>query len=255
MNVLVLFDGSGCVSEAAKDMGFNVKTLDILPLPHIDLPIDIMNFMPRMLNGFVPDFIWASPPCETWSIKTAMKGGGNMYWETIKTNNKVSDIVPRGNFDADKRLKFPERIKAKQYLHTRLLEKTVQIIDYYDNINPSLVWCIENPASGFMRHYLKNIKDGYVENVTTYCKYGSPYRKETSIFSNLKLALDWCPRKTKSGTNTCHHTDSFALRWDHKRQPIDQIIPQSYLERSTIPDQLCKSILKSVEVDWYNKRG
>ena len=76
MKVLVLFDGSGCISKAAKEQGHDVRSLDILPLPHIDYPIDILDFKPSLLGDWIPDMIWGSPPCETFSIKTAMKGGG-----------------------------------------------------------------------------------------------------------------------------------------------------------------------------------
>lgn len=247
MRILVLFDGSGCVSKAAKESGHDVRSLDILPLPHIDYPIDILDFKPEMLGDWVPDMIWGSPPCETFSIKTAMKGGGNMYWETIKLFNRVQGIMPRENFDADKRLKFPERINTKRELHTSFVRKMVEIINYYQAINKSLVWCLENPATGFMRYYLMTLKNGIIENKTTYCQYGSPYRKETSVFSNIKLNLKWCPKNHKNNPNPCHHTDSFALRWDHKRQSLDQIIPQSYLERSSIPHDLCLEVVRQVE--------
>ena len=247
MRVLVLFDGSGCISKAAKELGHDVRSLDILPLPHIDYPIDILDFKPQLLNGWVPDMIWASPPCETFSINTAMKGGGNMYWETFKIDGKVYSITPRVNFDVDKRLKYPERINSKRELHAKLVDKTVKIIKHYERINKHLVWCIENPASGFMKFYLREKYSRIIENVTTYCKYGSPYRKETNIFSNIRLNLKWCGIKRKDGKNSCHHTDSFALRWDHNKQSIDQIIPKSYLERSSIPHNLALEVIQQAE--------
>lgn len=243
INVLVFFDGGGGVSFTAKELGFNVKTLDILKLDHIDLPIDIMDFNPSMLPGFIPDVIWASPPCETFSILTAMKGGGNMYWETIKTKGLVSEITPRANFMTDKRLKFPERITEKRIQHSDFVNKTIKIINHYEIINPNLIWFVENPATGFMKHYITKLKYGIVVNKTTYCKYGAMYRKETNIFSNISLDLKWCPRKYKNNNNDCHHTDSFSLRWDKNKQTDGVVIPKTYLERSTIPKDLCVDIL------------
>jgi len=239
--ILVLFDGSGCISKMAKNLGYHVKSLDILNLDHIDIPIDILQFNPEDINGFIPDVIWASPPCETWSIVTAMKGGGNRYWESIKLNGKVVDIKPRTNFTIDKRLKYPDRIIRKRITHTDILIKTVDIINHYQVQNPNLIYFIENPATGYMRFYLKKLIPTFYENITTYCKYGSQYRKETSIFSNLKLNLKWCPKKSK--TNTCHHSDTFQQRYDHKKQPKGVVKHKSYLERSSIPDKLCKDIL------------
>lgn len=246
LKVLVLFDGCGCVSKEAKALGHDVKALDILPLNHIDLPMNILDFKPELLGEWIPDVIWASPPCETFSIKTAVKGGGNLYWETEKRFGHVSFIKPRENFDIDKRLKYKDRITAKRELHTSLVDKTVDIINHYEKINPNLIWCIENPASGFMRYYLMKQKLGINENLTTYCKYGSPYRKETSIFSNIQLELGWCPKKSKKNPDHCHHTDSFAIRWDKNKQPEGTIVPKSYLERSNIPNKLCRDILIQV---------
>jgi len=247
IKVLIFFDGLGCVSRAALKLEFDTRTLDILSLEHIDLPIDILDFDIDMLNGFVPDFIWASPPCETFSMLSAMKGGGNPYWETIREKNKVVAIAPRTNFSIDRRLKFPERITAKRELHTRYLIKTIKIINDYLKINPNLIWCIENPASGLMKYLIPNIQTGVITNLTTYCKYGSSYRKETAIFSNMKFDLHWCGKKYKNGKNTCHHTDSLHRRFDGRKQKDGVVVNRTYLEKSSIPESLCIEILSQVQ--------
>lgn len=250
--VLVLFDGSGCISKTLKMMGFDVRTLDILPLEHIDLPIDIMDFVPSMLNGWVPDMIWASPPCETFSIVTARKGGGNLYYQTIKVKGKVTNIYPRNDFKSDKRFKklSDEQIKTlkakvweKQNQHLGFVQKTVEIIEYYSKVSSNLVWFIENPASGFIRHQLKGLFDYMVENKTTYCMYGSEYRKETSVFSNVKLNLKYCPKHKKGVTDLCGgHKDNLVQRYDDKAQAKGVVTKSTYLERSSIPEKLCMDI-------------
>ena len=247
MRILVLFDGNGCVSKALRKMGHDVRTLDILSFEHINYAMDILLFEISMLDGWIPDTIWASPPCETFSIVTGVKGGGNLYWETVKIKGKVDHILPRTNFSTDKRLKFPERITTKRELHTRLLIKTIKLINQVLKSNPNLIWCIENPASGFMKHYIPNIQTGVIPNVVTYCKYGSSYRKETNIFSNVKLNLEWCPTKHKRNNNTCHHTDSLHRRNDHRKQKDGVVIPKTYLERSAIPTKLCEEIFTQIE--------
>ena len=194
MKVLVLFDGDGCVSKSLKKMGHEVMTSDILDLPHIDYPVDILKFDPLsfMMKGFIPDAIWASPPCETWSIMTAVKGGGNMYWETIKNGyNRVIDITPRLDFSTDKRLSNPKRITERRIEHVNYLKRTVSIIQFFHKYNPRLTWIIENPQTGFMKFYIDKLIDGVIHNKTTYCMYGTRYKKATNLFSNIELNLKW----------------------------------------------------------------
>jgi hypothetical protein len=235
-NVLVLFDGNGCVSNPLKELGYNVITSDILHLSHIDIPVDIMNFNPTSVS-VIPDIIWASPPCETWSIKTAMKGGGNMYWETIKERKKVVNIVPRTNFLVDKRLKFPTRITNKRITHTNYLKQTANIILFFQTLNPNLVWFIENPQTGFMKFYIDTLFDNVIHNKTTYCLYGTSYKKATNIFSNIKLDLKWC-------SDPDHHRDCFSKRWDENKQKFNDGFPETYLDRSLVPTLLVESIFK-----------
>lgn len=255
--VLVLFDGSGCISKTLKQMGFDVRALDILPLNHIDLPMDIMDFVPQLLGDWVPDMVWASPPCETFSIVTARKGGGNLYYQTIKVNGKVTNIYPRNDFKSDKRFKklsddqikvLKAKVWEKQNQHLGFVQKTVEIIEYYTKLNPEFIWFIENPASGFIRHQLKGLFDHMVENKTTYCMYGSEYRKETSIFSNIQLYLFYCPKHRKGITDLCGgHKDTLVQRYDNKAQEKGVVKKSTYLERSSIPEKLCMDIFNQAK--------
>lgn len=250
--VLVLFDGYGCISKTLKQMGFDVRSLDILPLEHIDLPINILDYTPSMLGNWVPDIIWASPPCETFSIVTARRGGGNLYYQTIKMNGKVTNIYPREDFSSDKRFqKFSDeqrkeiksKISSKQVQHLEIIRKTVEIIEYYSKLNPNFIWFIENPASGFIRHQLKNLFNNMFENKTTYCMYGSEYRKETSIFSNLQLNLKYCPKHIDGVTDLCGgHKDNLIQRYDDRSQEKGVVKKSTYLDRSSIPEKLCMDI-------------
>ena len=70
--MLELFAGSCEVSSAARLMGFEVFAVDIQPFPKVDLVKDI-----NKLNlgdvPFVPDVIWASFDCTTYSIAAISK--------------------------------------------------------------------------------------------------------------------------------------------------------------------------------------
>tara|TARA_R110000850_G_scaffold234095_1_gene359083 strand:- start:1862 stop:2362 length:501 start_codon:yes stop_codon:yes gene_type:complete len=63
-----------------------------------------------------------------------------------------------------------------------LVDKTLEIIEYFKQGNPNLIYFIENPATSRMKDYIK--MDSVV---VSYCKYADwGYRKDTRIWSNVK---------------------------------------------------------------------
>jgi site-specific DNA-cytosine methylase len=222
MKVLELFAGSRSIGKVAESMGSEVWSCDISEFEGINDIGDIRNFDYSKVP-FIPDVIWASPPCESWSIACAASGG-NVYWETVRDGRKTVGIKPREDFSGTSSCKVwknPELVKQVRDMYVALLEKTFEIIEYY---KPK-VWFIENPV-GYMRFYVKD-RVPYT-NMTSYCQYGFPYRKNTNIFSNVKLDLKQCICETKHK----------AISDVHK----------SYYERSKIPNELCLSIMKQTEI-------
>jgi len=67
MKVLELFAGSKSIGKVAEKYGCEVFSVDIHDFKGIDLVVDILD-MVRSDIPFVPDFIWASPPCPTHSV-------------------------------------------------------------------------------------------------------------------------------------------------------------------------------------------
>lgn len=234
MKVLELFAGSRSIGKAAESLGFEVFSCDIEPFDGIDYVGNILEFDISKVP-FQPDIIWASPPCEKWSLACGVKGG-NIYWETIKKNGKAVGIKPRENFDVNARysiLKNPEKVAQERNLHIGILEKTLQI---FDQIKPK-VFFIENPL-GFMRFYL----DGKIEhqNFATYCRYGYPYRKPTNIFSNIPLELMAC-----AIGEGCHSNNLYTRGTTNKIR--EKSVVQTYYERSKIPERLCVEILNQAK--------
>jgi len=127
-----------------------------------DIKLDILDWRYQELPPSYFDAIHASPPCTQYSKART----------TAKT--------PRDLDGADK-----------------LVQKTLEIIAY---LNPS-VWIIENPFTGLLktRPCMEPIE--HLMRVITYCKYGSPYRKSTSIWSNLEDK--WRPLPPCTRYNPC----------------------------------------------------
>ena len=231
MKVLELFAGSRSIGKAAEKLGYEVFSVDIENFEGINYVVDILNFDYSKVP-FIPDIIWASPPCEKWSLACGVEGG-NIYWESIKEHGKTVGIKPRENFNVTAKytiLKTPKKVEDERNLHISILNKTLEIIDHY---KPA-AYFIENPF-GFMRFYLKD-KVGHI-NECTYCQYGYPYRKPTNIFSNLKLELKHC----KIGAG-CHSNNLYNRGKSNKSR--EKSIVKTYYERSKIPSELCSFLMK-----------
>ena len=65
MNLLELFSGSQSVGKVARDLGFNVISLD---LKNADINCDILEWDYKQFDRNHFQFIWSSPPCTEYSI-------------------------------------------------------------------------------------------------------------------------------------------------------------------------------------------
>lgn len=157
--ILELFKGTGSVGKVFKKNGWKVISLDIEEKFNPDLRFDILDWDYKTLP-VIPDFIWASPPCNTFS--------------TLAHKLKERDT------------KTAEPKSERARIGTRILYKTIEIIEFFKNQNPNLKFVIENPK-GMMRQD-KSIKP-MIRSTTLYCLYGDKRRKPTDFFSNFELEL------------------------------------------------------------------
>jgi hypothetical protein len=196
-----LFKGTGSVGNVAKKLGFDVVSLDFDPIYTPDIETDILKWDYKKWaedNNFYPSYIWASPPCNTFSILAYPLKERN-----IKTAEPKSDRAKEG---------------------TKILHKTLEIIDYFKSKNPDLLYTIENPR-GMMRLDKKMLKLPNKET-TLYCLYGDFKKKPTDFWSNFKMNLD-------TETKQC------------KNKTIGVQDLKTIEERYSIPSKLIKRILNS----------
>lgn len=211
MKVLELFAGSRSIGRAAESLSMDVFSSDINAFDGIDYVVDILDFDVEKVP-FVPDIIWASPPCTTYSIAAISH-----------------------HRDGQK----PLTLFAEKSDH--MIAKVHDIIDHFTAINADLKYFIENPR-GMLRKM--DFMKRHDRRCIMYCQYGDTRMKPTDIWTNHAHSLfnpnGWIPRKQcYNGNVHCHHEDA-----PRGSSTGTQGIKGNY-NRSKIPTQLCLEILQS----------
>jgi len=210
LKIFELFKGTGSVGKIANKLGLDVVSLDFEEKYEPDILTDILDWDYTKWakdNNFKPDLIWASPPCNTYSPLAY----------PLKERNPKTAVA------------YSKRAK----IGTKILYRTLEIIDYFIKLNPNLLFVIENPK-GMMRND-KKIKKLEIDT-TTYCAYGDFKRKLTDFFNNLPNGLDL------KEVAPCPNPD-IIIRVD-KLKTIE--------ERYSIPANLIKDILNKMINSYEN---
>ena len=203
--------------ENKNDHFINLNLADYSRMFGNNILFDTLDKLPK------PDLIIASPPCESWSVASAM-WGGNASWkqETGAINRELSKFTVRSRKDYD----LPHvQFKYDRSFFNRVngelcIYNTIEIIKRY---KPK-VYVIENPASSRIWHYINDILSFAIpfDNLAHYNCYGYPLKKPTRFKSNINLHLK-------------HDQQSKALQqWGD--------FAKNYNERSNIPLELIKDI-------------
>lgn len=203
MKVLELFAGSRSIGKVCDELGHEVFSSDWTPFDGIDYAVDINQFDTSKVP-FIPDMIWASPPCTTFSVASIGK-----HW------------------DMNRRPKTEDALMGLQ-----ILKKTIDLIDHFRTLNPHLIWYIENPRGMMRRMDAFNILP-HIRQTVTYCQYGDTRMKPTDIWTNN---YDWNPRPACKNGMSCHISAPRGSRTG------TQGLKGSYV-RSQIPYDLCKEIV------------
>lgn len=218
MRVLELFCGTKSFSKVAIARGHDVFTVDNDPQHNPNLCIDILDLTSQMIieRFGVPDIIWASPPCTTFSVASI-----HHYWIKGKPKNE------------------------KTLLGLKIVEKTIQLIK---ELNPKF-FIIENPR-GMLRK--QDIMVGLHRDTVTYCQYGLVYQKATDLWNNLHIAF----KPMCSPNSPCHvrapRGSTYGIQGVRQERAgyhrdSRYSMSRDKIKRAIVPELLCLDIIKYCE--------
>lgn len=176
-----------------------------------------------------PDLIIASPPCESWSVASAM-ADGNACWKQEKGDSLFEPQTPLSRFTVRDFKDYENyQFKPEKSLINRINGElcTFNLIQIIKRYTPKY-YIIENPASSRIWDYIDRVLGFEIpyENLTYYNNYDNyPIKKPTKFKSNVQLGL-----KTEAIPNEiefCH-------------------FDRGYNARSNIPQSLVQEIFQKV---------
>lgn len=211
MLLLELFAWTKSVWSIAKDFGFDVISLDINPEFECNLTMDILNFSPGDYK-FIPDVIWASPDCTSFSIAAS--------WFHRRPDEGYN----------------PRTQKAIDW--DKMMKKLLTLIDYYSIKNPNIVWFIENPRWMLQKmDYMKWLES--YKRLISYCQYWDTRMKPTNIWTNCS---SWYSKPICKRWDTCHESSPrCTFTWWTVGLKNSKL-------RSVIPKWLIQDIFKNIYV-------
>ena len=157
MKVLELFAGTRSISKAFEARGHEVYSVEWnKDFENISLYADIGTLTAAdiiKLCGGVPDVIWASPDCTTYSVAAISKH---------RRKEADGNLTPMTEY-----ARFCDSVNA-------------HVIDLIKELKPQY-WFIENPVGGLRK---MSFMQGLPRYTVTYCQYGERRQKPTDIWSN-----------------------------------------------------------------------
>ena len=168
IKILELFAGSRSIGKLADEKGCKVFSVDWTHYEGINLVKDIF-ILNKNDIPFIPDMIWASPDCTTYSISAI--------------SHHRNGTEPKSEY-------------AKKCDKTN--QHFISLIKEYLILNPNLIFFIENPR-GMLRKM--SFMQEFTRHTIWYCQYGDDRAKPTDIWTNAKW---WTPRVICKNGSPCH---------------------------------------------------
>jgi len=195
MKILDLFCGLKSLKPVCDKLGIEYYGIDFNNKFNPDMCLDI-NKLTKELIPFVPDVIWASPPCESFSVSSI-----GVHWNKDNT---------------------PKTERAKQ-----AVELVKHTIDLIDKIQPKYYF-MENPRGKLRKLYFMCYFP--IRHTVTYCQYGDFRMKPTDIWTNNTI---WKPRPMCKRKDPCHisaprgsktGTQNNSLSYEEKSKVPEQLL-------------------------------
>ena len=225
MKVLELFAGSRSIGKEAEKQGHRVISLDIEAFERIDLVQSILDFTLDQLEE-LPDLIWASVPCTTYSMLAI-----------------------------GKHRRGPKAISEAAVLGDQIVVHTLEVIR-----RAGCLWVMENPRAMLRK---MPIMRGLDRRTVSYCRYGDRRMKPTDLWGNVFYSLlnpdGYQPRPMCWNENPhCKHERSprsSTLRKRGDKRTGGTVALSGSYERSKLPELLCAEIIASAAYQWRQRRS
>lgn len=207
LTVLELFAGTHTLADVFKSHGHTAYTVDWDPATDVDLHADIgaltCDDIIALCHG-VPDVVWASPDCTTYSVAA------------LGTHRRNIDgaLVPQTD--------YAKRCDTYNAHLFALIDQLVAMGTRY--------WFVENPRGAFRKMPFVSDRTRYT---VTYCQYGEDRMKPTDIFTNHPD-----PRFRPA----CKNGDPCHTRAPRGSRTGTQGL-KGKLTRAQLPIQLCEHIV------------
>ena len=168
MIIYDFFAGTGSATKAFEDAGHKVIKIELLEkFEAYERDVLSLKAADLIAKYGQPDFVWASPPCTTFSVASCM-----IYWNR---DGSIKD----------------ERV----YHGIALVKKAISLIK---ELQPSKGWLIENPR-GMLRK--QDFMQQLPRRTITYCQYGDFRMKPTDLWG---VVPGWTPRAMCKPGSDCH---------------------------------------------------
>lgn len=166
MKTIELFAGTGSFSKVMRDAGHETFMTDYQEIDGQDLVANVRDVWAEDFP-YQPDILWASPPCEGFSVAAIGKSWNH-------DNTPKSDTARLG---------------------LELVNHTWRLIH---ELRPTW-WFIENPRGKLRK--LPVMEQAPFRHTVTYCQYGDTRMKPTDIWTNASW---WSPRPPCKNGMPCH---------------------------------------------------
>ena len=214
--------GRGVVTQELCDRRWKVASIDNSDWSNATIKKDILTMETSKME-FVPDFIWASPPCHTYSNLT-----GGVHRKSEPGSYELSREARDHNF---------------------LFAKMAQLMYWAKQRHPHLIVVIENPVGTLnsmplMKDLTKSL--GLKRTIVHYCAFGRDDKKPTCLWTN-----DFGLHSTLNEF-TCENKCPYGK--EGRVHPISVRGEGSMFNAAAIPQPLAEEVAEYVNAKFYQDR-